>query len=255
MKHVERVMGTAVSFDVRHGTTRAVADACRILRRADAVFSTWEPDSPMSRLRRGDLSVGDAPGEIAEVLDLCAEAKRLSGGWFDPWGMPGGVDPTGLVKGWAAQQAADTLREAGAKAGMVNAAGDIVTFGEPEPGRPWRLGIRDPRAPDQIGWVVAARDGAIATSAAYERGDHVVDPHTGRPARAALSATVTGPDLALADALATGLFAAGVAGLPLIDALPGYDALVVEPGGDARVTHEFPLLSAPRVDIRDALPG
>lgn len=243
MKHVERVMGTAVSFDVRGGTPGAVAEACRILHTADAVFSTWEPDSPMSRLRRGELSVGEAPGEIAEVLDLCAVAKRMSGGWFDPWAMPGGVDPTGLVKGWAAQRAADSLREAGAEAAMVNAAGDIVTFGEPEPGRPWRLGIRDPREPDRIAWVVAVRDGAVATSAAYERGDHVLDPHTGAPARAALSATVTGPDLTLADALATGLLAAGVAGLPLIDVLPGYNALLVEPGGETRLTDEFPLLS------------
>jgi thiamine biosynthesis lipoprotein len=243
VKHAEHVMGTVVSFDVRGGTAAAIADACAILQRADAVFSTWQPDSPMSRLRRHELTLGEAPGEIAEVLGLCAEARRASGGWFDPWGMPGGVDPTGLVKGWGAQRAADSLREAGADAAMVNAAGDIVTFGAPEPGRPWRVGIRDPGAPDQIAWVVAAGDGAVATSAAYERGHHVLDPHTGAPARACLSATVTGPDLALADALATGLFAAGVSGLPLIEALPGYSALVVEPDGETGLTDEFPLIA------------
>jgi thiamine biosynthesis lipoprotein len=242
VKHAERVMGTVVSFDVRGGAPEAVPDACVILHRADAVFSTWQPDSPMSRLRRGELSVGEAPEEIAEVLDLCTKAKGMSGGWFDPWRMPGGVDPTGLVKGWAAQRAGDALRSAGADAAMVNAAGDIVTFGEPEAGRPWRVGIRDPRSPDRIAWVVAARDGAVATSAAYERGDHVLDPHTLAPARAALSATVTGPDLTLADALATGLFAAGAAGLPLIDALPGYEALVMEPDGETRMTDGFPVL-------------
>jgi thiamine biosynthesis lipoprotein len=159
--------------------------------------------------------------------------------------MPGGVDPTGLVKGWAAQQAADTLRKAGAEAAMVNAAGDIVTFGEPEPGRAWQVGIRDPHRPDRIAWVVAVGDGAVATSAAYERGGHVLDPHAGASARASLSATVTGPNLTLADALATGLFAAGAAGLPLIDALPGYDALVVDPEGETLATDEFPLLGAP----------
>jgi thiamine biosynthesis lipoprotein len=242
VKHVEHVMGTAVSFDVRGGTGDALAAACAVLHRADAVFSTWQPDSPMSRLRRGELSVAQAPGEIAEVLDRCDQAKRLSGGWFDPWRMPGGVDPTGLVKGWAAQQAADTLRTAGADAAMVNAAGDIVTFGEPASGRPWRVGIREPRDPDLIGWVVAVRDGAVATSAAYERGDHVIDPHTGSPASAALSATVTGPDLTLADALATALFASGVDGLHLIDALPRYSALVVGPDGEAGLTEEFPLV-------------
>ncbi|MEA2449752.1 MAG: FAD:protein transferase, partial [Thermoleophilaceae bacterium] len=185
------------------------------------------------------------PDEIAEVLDLCAGAKHASGGWFDPWAIPGGVDPTGLVKGWAARRAADCLRDAGAEAAMVNAAGDIVTFGEPEPGRPWRLGIRDPLAPDRIAWVIEVRDGAVATSAAYERGDHVTDPHTGAPARAALSATVTGPDLALADALATGLFAAGAAGLPRVDALPGWSGLVVDAGGEAYLTDDFPLVRAP----------
>jgi thiamine biosynthesis lipoprotein len=241
LKHAERVMGTVVSFDVRGGTAAALAEACAILQSADAVFSTWQEDSPMSRMRRNELTLGEAPAEIADVLDLCSEAKRVSGGWFDPWRIPGGVDPTGLVKGWAAQRAAAALRDGGAEAAMVNAAGDIVTFGEPDPGRPWRVGIRDPRSPDRIGCVVAVRDGAVATSAAYERGHHVVDPFTGAPARACLSATVTGPDLALADALATGLFAAGVEGLELVGAIPGYAALVVEPGGDTHVTDGFPI--------------
>jgi thiamine biosynthesis lipoprotein len=243
LKHAERVMGTVVSFDVRGVGMEAIAEACAILHAADTVFSTWQPESPMSRIRRGQLAVGQAPAEVAEVLDRCTEARRASGGWFDPWAMPGGVDPTGLVKGWAAQRAADCLREAGADAAIVNAAGDIVTFGEPEPGCPWRVGVRDPRAPERIACVVASRGGAVATSAAYERGNHVLDPHTREPSHAALSATVTGPDLTLADALATAVFAAGVPGLELIGALPGYAALVVDLHGQMRVTDGFPLLT------------
>jgi thiamine biosynthesis lipoprotein len=246
VRHVERVMGTAVSFDVRPGAagdalaTRALRRACRTLQRADAVFSTWRDDTPISRLRRGELEAQDAPPEVAAVLVRCAEARRLSGGWFDPWEMPGGVDPTGLVKGWAAQRAADRLREAGVEAAMVNAAGDVATFGEPEPGRPWRVGVRDPLAPRRIACVVDAR-GAVATSAAYERGGHVLDPHTREPAHAALSATVTGPDLGLADALATGLLAAGADGIEGLEALGGYEALVVDPSGRRHLTRAFPL--------------
>ena len=240
MRHVEHVMGTAVSFDVRGNgmTGLGLRRACRTLHRADDVFSTWRDDTPISRLRRGEISVVEAPPEVATVLALCEQAKLLSGGWFDPWAMPGGVDPTGLVKGWAAQRAAERLQAAGASAAIVNAAGDVVTFGEPEPGRPWRVGIRDPFAPERIDCVVEVR-GAVATSAAYERGEHVLDPHTRRPARAALSATVTGPDLALADALATGLLAAGPEGLESIEGVDGYEALLVEVDGRRRTSGGF----------------
>lgn len=70
----------------------------------------------------------------AEVLDLCENARRASGGWFDPWAMPAGVDPTGLVKGWAVEQALAVLHEAGMEAAMVNGGGDIAVFGAPARG-------------------------------------------------------------------------------------------------------------------------
>jgi thiamine biosynthesis lipoprotein len=158
--------------------------------------------------------------------------------------MPDGVDPTGFVKGWAAQRAAAELQAGGIAAAMINAAGDIVAFGQPVPGRPWRVGIRDPRRPERLVCVVPV-EGAIATSAHYERPAQVLDPRTGAPAQVLLSATVVGPDLGMADALATGLLAAGAAGLPHIAALEGYSAYVVGAAGVARVTPGFPPTSAP----------
>ena len=158
--HVEEVMGTVVSFVVPMGdmperrVTNALKDACRVLHEADEVFSTWNRASPMSRVRRGELALTDAPPVMREVLATCELARELSGGWFDPWAMPGGVDPTGLVKGWAAQRAAGELRSAGITSAMVNAAGDIVALGEREPGRAWRVGVRDPRRPERLAFIV-----------------------------------------------------------------------------------------------------
>jgi len=220
----------------------AAARALALLHHVDEVFSTWQPDSPMSRVRRGELELAAAPPEIAAVLDLCRRARAASGGWFDPWRLPGGVDPTGLVKGWAAERALAELRLAGAAGGLINAGGDVAVFGEHEPGKRWRVGIRDPLAADRLLTIVTlgGHDRAVATSGAYERGPHVLDPTSGEPARGLLAATVVGPDLAFVDALATGLFASGGKALARVAGLRGYSALLVYDDGATRATIGFP---------------
>jgi thiamine biosynthesis lipoprotein len=232
--HVEAVMGTAVSFDVRSESLgpaalrAAVAAACRVLHEAEAVFSTHRAASPMSRLRRGELTVDQCPPEVAAVLTACARAREATAGWFDADAMPGGTDPTGLVKGWAAQQALDELVSHGVSAALVNAGGDAVAVGRPEPDRPWRLAVRDPFDPARWLCIVPLADAALATSGTYERGAHVLDPRSGAPASAgAVSASVTGPDLTVADALATALVAGGELAVPAVSDVAGYAALLV----------------------------
>jgi thiamine biosynthesis lipoprotein len=257
MQHSEQVMGTVVSFLIREAasaadepdadrsaksTAVALARATARLHRVDEVFSTWQPDSPVSRLRRGEIDLAAAPPEVAWVLDLCRRARAASAGWFDPWRLPGGVDPTGLVKGWAAELALAELRDGGAGAAMINAGGDVAVFGEPEPDKPWRIGIRHPVAADRLLTVLELRGDAraVATSGDYERGLHVLDPSTRKPARSLLAATVVGPDLAFVDARATGLFASGGQALARVAGLRGYSALVVDIDGSVRTTPGFP---------------
>lgn len=236
VSHAEAVMGTVVSITVVPGgpssqpTGLAIESACAALHRADQIFSTWDPQSPVSRLRRGAATLRDLPAEVTQVLDLCEEARRASGGWFDPWSLPGGVDPTGLVKGWAVDQALAILRQAGMPAAMVNGGGDIAVFGAPEPGQKWRIGIRHPWRADALAAVVDVT-AAIATSGSYERGQHLVSPFTGRPSSQAASATVTGPSLAFADALATALAVGGDAVLAMLAGLDGYDGYLIRPDG------------------------
>ena len=120
---------------------------------------------------------------------------------------------------------------------MVNAGGDIAVFGEPEDGQPWRIGIRHPLAVDRLVLTVEIPyAGAVATSGAYERGDHLLVPGTAAPARGLLSATVIGHDLAFADALATGLFVSGGRLLEHIGRLRGYHGLVIDAGGVLRTS-------------------
>lgn len=229
-------MGTVVSFAVVPGrlsgaaSGRAIRSACALLHDADAIFSTWDSRSPVSRLRRGDASLSDLPAEVAEVLNLCQDAREASGGWFDPWAVPGGVDPTGLVKGWAAEQALAVLRKAGPQAAMVNAGGDIAVFGAPAPGERWRIGIRHPWRADAFAAVIEAT-AAIATSGSYERGRHLLNPFTGELASQAASATITGPSLALADALATAVAVGGDEALGFVAEMDGYAGYLIRPDG------------------------
>lgn len=244
MAHVEQAMGTVFSFTVYAGAVshtrarEAVGDACALLHRLDAVFSTWDRQSPMSRVRRGELALADAPSEVGDVLGLCTTAKELSGGWFDPWAMPGGVDPTGLVKGWAIERALDVVRVSGVRAALLNGGGDIAAHGEPEPGQPWRIGIRHPWRVDALACIVAVRR-SVATSGSYERGPHLVDPHSGRAVPAAASATVTGPSLAMADALATALAVGGDDVLARLTGLKDYDGYLIRADGTEASTPDM----------------
>ena len=246
LHHRVGVMGTIITIDVYtadgssgRDITAGLTAARDILQQADAVFSTWKPGSAVSRLRRGEITLAQAPPDVSEVARACAVARELSGGWFDPWAMPGGLDPTGLVKGWAAQRALAALRVPGAVGAIVNAAGDIASFGALGPGAPFRIGIADPFARRRLAAIVHLT-GAIATSGTYERGVHLFDPHSGRPAARVASASVTGPDLALADALATAIAVAGDPGLALVGPLDGYEALTIGPGGSRKWTAGFP---------------
>jgi FAD:protein FMN transferase len=248
LTHAEQAMGTIFSFAVATGgrpeePLRAVlAAACRVLHRADALFSTWDPGSPISRLRRGEVPAAGLPGEVAEVLAECEAARRASEGWFDPWAMPGGVDPTGLVKGWAVERALAVVRAAGLPGALINGGGDIAVFGAPAPGERWRVGIRHPWRADGLAGIIEAT-AAVATSGCYERGQHLLDPRLGRPAVRAASATVTGPRLAMADALATAVAAGGDEALAAVAALDGYAAYLIRPDGSETVTGAITFVS------------
>ncbi|MCU1485153.1 MAG: thiamine biosynthesis protein [Actinomycetia bacterium] len=121
----------------------------------------------------------------------------------------GRIDPSGLVKGWALDRAGGMLRDAAIRNFAVNAGGDVIVAGHREPGEPWRVGVQHPEVRNAVACVVAVTDVGVATSGRYERGDHIVDPRTGRPATALTAVTVIGPCLAVADGRATGILALG----------------------------------------------
>jgi len=211
-------MGLPISIDVRRPAdaelaVRALDRAFAVLRAADARFSQHLPDSEVSRLRRGELALDAVSAQLAEVLAIAERARLDSAGAFDVHTPDGLLDTDGVVKGWAAQRAADVLVSAGLHDFCLNAGGDVVTRGEPEPGRAWDVAVRDPRDPQAVLAVLALRDGAVATSGTYERGNHVWDGRTGSRDLALVAATVVAGDLTTADVQATTVLAMGPDGV------------------------------------------
>ena len=239
--HVEPCMGTVFSIDIRDpgDWTDAVADVVAWLHRVDRIFSTYRPDSDVSRLQRREIRLADADPLVAEVLDRCADLEIATGGYFSAR-RDGRIDPTGLVKGWAVEAASRRLRAHGSADHAVNGGGDVQLAGEPEPGREWTVGIADPHRPGRILATVRGRDLAVATSGTAERGAHVLDPFTGRPVTHLASATVTGPDLSTVDAYATAAFVLGRSALAWIDRIPGYAALLVDLDGRQHPSAAWP---------------
>jgi thiamine biosynthesis lipoprotein len=249
-------MGIPVGIDVRDVDVdpAALDRAFTRLRWIDATFSTYRPDSEISRLDAGTLALADAAPEVRAVLSQCERLRVQTGGRFDVRAT-GRLDPSGYVKGWAVDSAAVVLTDAGARNLCVHAGGDVLVRGERAPGQPWRVGIQHPRRRDRVAAVLSARDLAVATSGAYERGPHVVDPRTGRAPQGVLSVTVVGAQLGTADAYATAAFAAGLDGPWWTAALPDHEAMtiladdrVLSTRGMARYTRARDLTGGPVPD-------
>lgn len=228
-------LGLPFSLHVRD-TAAEVVDAAvermrAMLEHADRVFSTYRPDSDVQRLRAG-AAVADVDPDVAVVLDLAATAHRTTGGLFDVR-SGADLDPSGVVKGWAASAAFAgsglTDREA-----YLNAGGDLVVSGGS-----WRIGIEHPADPTGLLTVLTVTGGAVATSGTVHRGPHLWDPRTGAPARDPWQATVVGPELVWADVLATAAAVAGPDDLDVTGWPEGYEVLLCSPLGEVRMSRGF----------------
>ncbi|MEY2568559.1 MAG: FAD:protein transferase [Actinomycetota bacterium] len=228
-------MGTVISVAVR-GTCPddALDEVFAWFRWVDEVFSPYRADSAISRLGRGDLALIECPVEVADVLATCEDVRRASDGFFDVTADPRWpLDPCGYVKGWSAEVASRRLAAMGAPHHAISAGGD-VRVRTPVGAPPWSVGVAHPFLGGELTASVTVGDGAVATSGTYERGCHVVDPHTGAAALDLAAVTIVGPDLGLADAFATAALAMGPCLAPAwIESLANYEGFIVDAGGGA----------------------
>jgi thiamine biosynthesis lipoprotein len=155
------------------------------------------------------------------------------------------IDVGGIGKGYAADQAVDALRKAGAVAGVVALSGDIKTFGRLPGGKMFAVGIQHPRQDGAVLAWIDLQDEAISTAGDYERFferegvryHHILDPRTLQPARSCQSVTVIAREGVWADGLDTGIFVMGPErGMELVEQLPDVEAVIVDQDGHVLVS-------------------
>jgi FAD:protein FMN transferase len=205
----------------------------------DDRFSTYKPNSEISLINQGRLTIDEASTDMRAVFGLAEQVRRETGGYFNI-ARGDHIDPSGLVKGWAISNAATMLRGAGCDDFYVDGGGDFQAAGLNAEGQPWRVGIRNPFNPREIVKVLAISDRGVATSGTYIRGQHIYNPVTGGlPDPEILSITVIGPDIYEADCYATAAFAMGRKGIEFIGSLAGFEGYMIDSSRQATFTRGF----------------
>jgi thiamine biosynthesis lipoprotein len=232
----ENIMGTPITVDIVDGPPDAEQLAAAVFdwfREIDARFSPARSDSEVARIDRGELALEHASDDVRHVFNACQVMWAATGGYFDIQATHK-LDPSGYVKGWAAQEASDRLLGAGAPNHRVKAGGDVRVRGLSPDGGPWQVSVPHPLERHKVAWVLVGSDLSVATTAIHERGRHVVDPFTGVPCSDLVSVTIVGPELGNADAYATAAMAMGARSLEWLTGLAvttGYESAVMMEDG------------------------
>ncbi len=218
--------------------------AIRISELTDGAFDISY--ASMDRIWHFDGSMTEMPSEETIAASVAKVGyknivldKAASTVFLQKEGMKIGFGAIG--KGYAADKAKALLMSKGVSAGIINASGDMNTWGKQPDGSYWKVAITNPMSKDKAFALLPIKNGAVVTSGDYEkyvqfngiRYTHIIDPRTGYPAHGIISATVFAPKAELADALATSVFVMGIdVGLDRINQLPQIECIIVDDKGN-----------------------
>lgn len=205
----------------------------------DGKFSTYKEQSEISQINNHELGLEAASEDMKTIFELAEQTRLSTDGFFNIL-HNGFFDPSGLVKGWAINNAANILSKKGFENFYVEAGGDIQVFGKNSQGQNWRVGIRNPFNIEEIVKILSVSGCGIATSGTYIRGQHIYNPHNrDLPPAEIMSLTVIGPDIFEADRFATAAFAMGCEGINFIERLEGFEGYMIDNNKRATFTTGF----------------
>jgi thiamine biosynthesis lipoprotein len=222
-------MGMPIGIDIPNCEDESIfGDVFGRLKQIDQKFSTYLPNSEVSKYQRGEIRENDLSDELKKIIEQCRQAERKTDGYFSAWAT-GIFDPSGYVKGWAIAEAGQAIKKHGYHTFCIGAGGDILASSNSD--KLWNIGIQDPNDSTKILNSLSISNDAVTTSGNYERGTHIFNPKTHQPADEFLSVSIIGPDIIWADILATATFAMGSKAHAFLKKQPGYKALIVDKHG------------------------
>ena len=235
MRRVANIMGIPISIDIPNCQNPELFEmAFTRLHAIDDKFSTYKPGSALNSYRRGQAGLDK---EMQRIKKACDAYEGLTNGYFSAY-YNGTFDPTGYVKGWSIQEVGDLLKARGITTFLINAAGDIMAASSGK--KTWNISLQDPFSRSKTLGAVTLTNGTIATSGTYERGQHIIDPHTKKTAATLVSASVYGKEIITADVLATACIAMGSdKAIDFMNSQDGYEALVIDTHGFVLASHGF----------------
>ncbi len=235
-------MGMTVTVEAadKSATAADIEEVFSYFGYVDRKFSTYKTDSEISRINSGFIRPENYSRDMSEVLVLSEETRKLTEGYFNILTPHGKYDPSGLVKGWAINNASKILQDKGFKNFYVEAGGDIQTQGKNQERGKWSIGIKNPFSQKEIVKVVYLSGQGMATSGTYIRGQHIYNPLNPQNAIADIvSLSVIGTNVYEADRFATAAFAMGKQGINFIEKLPGFEGYMIDKDGMATMTSNF----------------
>jgi FAD:protein FMN transferase len=240
MKQIRLIMGMPITIEVLDAsvTHYDLDEVFAYFVSVDETFSTYKDTSEISQINRGELLPAQYSEDMQTILALSAQTKEETDRYFDI--LHNGVyDPSGIVKGWAVQNAAKILHTRGFSNFHIDAGGDIQVAGSKN-GNPWRIGIRNPFNRNEYVKVLEIIDQGVATSGTAIRGQHIYDPyHRDTPLLDIASITIIGPNVYDADRFATAAFAMGKRGIQFIEKLAGFEGYMIDVHAIATYTSGF----------------
>lgn len=237
MKQTRLLMGMPIAIEVAEpsATQEDLEAVFAYFASVDERFSTYKETSEVSRINRGELLPAQSSEDMQTILVLSEQTRQETDGYFDIQ-HDGIIDPSGIVKGWAIQNAAELLKARGFQNFYIDAGGDIQIAGTKD-GRPWRVGIRNPFNRAEYVKILALTDRGVATSGTAIRGQHIYNPyHPDTPILEVMSITVIGPNVYEADRFATAAFAMGTKGIQFIATLAGFEGYMIDTQARATFT-------------------
>ena len=236
MKQTRQIMGMPITIICSDDSldSRFFDEIFAFFKRVDEAYSPYISSSDVMKINDKKLVEQKYSSELREILKLADTTKQQTDGYFDVW-HHASLDPSGIVKGWAIQRAADIFAKHTTDF-YIEAGGDIQVSGKSPSKQSWKIGIRNPLDRTQNIAIVQLVNQAVATSGTAIRGQHIYNPHSDRPIKDVVSLSVIGEQIIDADRFATAAFAMGKKGITFIESLAGFEGYMIDDNQIATMT-------------------